>query len=62
MSTSTIKIPHENAFELKDKKAALETIAKLDSETLEKVAFLAKCPKKAKQKISKNWMMIKAMF
>jgi len=59
---STLKIPHTTVFELQHKTKALEIIAKLDVETLKKVAILAKNPVKAKEKISKNWTTIKLFF
>ena len=62
MTTSKLNIPHANVFELKHKTTALEIIAKLDVETLNKLAILAKDPIKAKEKISSNWNVIKMMF
>ena len=59
---SDLNIPHTTVFELQHKTKALEIIAKLDVETLNKVAILAENPVKAKDKISKNWNMIKMMF
>ena len=59
---STLKIPHTSVFELQDKTTALEIIAKLDVETLDKLAILSKDPIKAKEKISKNWGTIKMFF
>ncbi len=59
---SKLNIPHATVFELQHKTKALEIIAKLDVETLNKVAILAENPVKAKDKISKNWNMIKMMF
>ena len=59
---STLNIPHTTVFELQHKTKALEIIAKLDVDTLNKVAELADDPVKAKQKIGKNWNMIKMMM
>ena len=59
---STLNIPHKTIFELQHKTIALEIIAKLDVETLKKLAILSKDPIKAKEKISSNWNVIKMMF
>lgn len=62
MSATTLNIPANNPIELNEKKKALEVLAKLDQDSLEKLKTLAKDPIKAKQKLDSKWSLIKAFF
>jgi len=58
MPTSTLNIPHENALELNDKKAAITAIMNTDADTANKIKQILASPK-AKNLLVNNWFLIK---
>jgi len=56
-----LEIPYKTAYELQDKKAAINAIMNTDADTAKKVAQLLTSPK-AKNLLGDNWDMISMML
>jgi len=54
---NNIEIPHKTAYELQDKKAAIEAIMNLDAEEVEKIRQLLTASNGA-DLLNKNWWLI----
>jgi len=57
-SLNDLKIPYKTAYELQDKRAAIEAIMNADAVTADKVKQILTSPK-AKNLLVNNWLLIK---